>query len=278
MELHIRIVIYAPPILLALVRGDLYMFVETVLEHLLASEIGHVLHRSVYRVRFFRCSIIKPSTHMRVAFSALLRIADSDQYLLVRNLHRPETFGPFGGVYKYFDDAQPALDNFDFHTQAIGPGSDMKNDLRGFLPRKNLSKLVSWYQKQTDRESFKQCVCRELKEELLEINLPRNIRCPEELHFRLVRVVAEGPESVPGQLYSQFRIFEIYDLFPRSTDISRFLRQLVKAARRNNNLLLANAQEIIVGRAKTGEVIGNHAGYLIGRKRIRPDTPAFGPQ
>src|SRR5438105_15920103 len=105
------------------------MFIEVVLEHLLASEIGHLLHRSAYKVRFLHYSLIKPTTHMRVAFSALLRIADSDQYLLVRNLHRPETFGPFGGVYKYFDDAQPALDKFEFHPQMIGPDSDMKSDL-----------------------------------------------------------------------------------------------------------------------------------------------------
>lgn len=209
-----------------------------------------------------------------MAFSALLRISDSDRYLLVRNLHRPESFGPFGGVYKYFEDAQPALDRFDFKPQVFGPGADMKNDIRGFLPRKNLAKIVQWYAKKTDRESFKECLCRELREELVEVGLPR-IRCPDGLLFRPVRTVREGPGSVPGEDYTQFRIFEVYDLFPMSTDTQKFVRQLFKAARRHKNVLLASAKEIIRGRASNGSVIGHHAGYLLGGKRVRPDNPAF---
>src|ERR1043166_9193496 len=250
------------------------MIIETIIEEMIATELGHFLRRSAWRLRFVRCSVVHPAEDIRVAFSALLRIADSDRYLLVRNLHRPETFGPYGGVYKYYDDAQPVLDSIDFKPQVFGPGDDMKKDIRGFLPRKNLAKLVQWYGKSLEREPFKECLCRELKEELLEIGLPK-IRCPDGLQFRLVRTAREGPAAVPGEEYTQFRIFEVYDLYPVSLDTQKFIRQLFRAAKRHKNLLAANAKEIIRGRASNGAVSGHHAGYLIGRKRVRPDTPAI---
>lgn len=250
------------------------MIIESIVENIIATEVGHYIRRSAWRLRFVRCQVVNPSEDIRIAFSALLRIADGDKYLLIRNLHRPETFGPFGGVYKYLEDAQPTLDGFDFKPQVFGPGDDMRYDIRGFLPRKNLAKLVGWFSKQANRESFKECLCRELREELAEVGVPR-IQCPDGLQFRPVRTVREGPGPVPGEDYTQFRIFEVYDLHPVSTDTQKFVRKLFRAARRHKNLLLANAKEIIRGRATDGSVIGHHSGYLIGRKRIRPDTPAF---
>jgi hypothetical protein len=244
-------------------------------EHLIASEIGRFLHGSVSSVRFLRTIVINPSAEIRVAFSALLRIATADQYLLIRNLHRPETFGPFGGVYKYLDNAQPSLDKFEFKPQVVGPGLDMKNDLRGFLPRKNLAKLVAWYYRETSRESYKQCLVRELKEELKEADLGTSLRCPSDINFGLVRSIAEGPVTVPGQHYKQFRVFEVYDPSPKTNDTDDFLRHILKIVRRHRNLLLASSQEIASGRTRKGNVIGPHTGYLIGRKRTRPDDPAF---
>jgi len=150
----------------------------------------------------------------------------------------------------------------------------MEGDIRGFLPRKHLAKLVRWFHGKSDRENFVDCLNRELEEELLEVGLPRITR-PDDLNFRLVRSIREGPGAISGQAYSQFRIFDVYDVHPLSNDGKKFIRKLFKAARRHPNLLLASANEIIAGRAMNGNVIGHHAGYLIGRKRVGPETPAF---
>jgi SMODS-associated NUDIX domain len=244
-------------------------------EGLVENFIVYVVREQLWKINFLKCKLINPSEEMRVAFSAMLRITDGSGYLLVRNLHRPETFGPFGGVYKYFEDAIPQLDNITFNPQIFGPSDDMKQDLRGFLPRKNLPKLLRWYRSGNNRENYNDCLCRELKEELKEVALLKSVKPPNILHFRLVRSVLEGPERVPGQTYTQFRIFEIYDLFPTTSHIKRFIKRLLKEASEHPDLLTVTAQEIRTGRARDGGVIGHHCGYLISHKRLRPDTPMF---
>jgi hypothetical protein len=251
------------------------LFFEAITENLLSSAIGKFLHYSLPRLRYLGCTIIRPSADIRIVFSALLRISESDEYLLIRNLHRPETFAPIGGVYKYRQDAQPELDKFEFRPHDMGPGDDMANDIRGYLPRRNLVKLLHWYHCNANRESDKECLRRELKEELDEIGLSRNFKCPEDFHFRSVRTIIEGPESVPGQTYAQFRIFEIYEIAPVTSNIKRFLHQLRKSAIKNPDLLLVSAQEIITGRARTGEIVASTAAYLIGKKRIHQSSPIF---
>jgi transcriptional regulator with XRE-family HTH domain len=212
---------------------------------------------------------------IRVAFSALLRIADADRFVLVRNLHRKETFGPFGGVFKYLNEAQSTLDNCEFKPQVIEPRDDMRNDLRGFLPQQHLKNILAWYRKGFGRESSEQCLIRELKEELKEAGLSGNLNCPTDIEFRQVRSVAEGPASVPGQLYKQYRIFEVLDPITGNRETDEFLRRLFEMAHQHSNLLIARSQEIYAGRSKSGVVIGPQSGYLLGKKRIRPDDPLF---
>lgn len=247
------------------------MFGETILESL----IIYVVREQLWKINTLKCKVIRPSEEIRIAFSAILRITEGSGYLLVRNLHQSETFGPFGGVYKYYEDAIPHLDTLTFDPQVVGPGDDMKHDLRGFLPRKNLPKLLRWYRSGTNRETHNDCLCRELREELKEVALLKTLRVPNDLHFRLVRSVLEGPERVTGQPYTQFRIFEVYDLFPTTSNIKRFIKRLLKAASEHPDLLVANTQEIRAGRARDGRILGHHCGYLIWHKRIRPDTPIF---
>src|SRR4030095_15237559 len=93
---------------------------EGIVEHLLASEIGHSLHSSVKGLRFVPYQVLRRNDEMRVAFSALLRLMDGERFILVRNLHRPETFSPFGGVYKYLTSAQQHFDKLEFHPQVVG--------------------------------------------------------------------------------------------------------------------------------------------------------------
>lgn len=243
----------------------------------LAFQLGKRFLLSIRRTRFISCAVINPRTDIRVAFSALMRFAVGGKFVLVRNLHRPETFSPFGGVVKYYPEAQQTLDELQFKPQDWGPGDDMSGDLRGFLPRKNLSRLVRWFQSGQNRESAGICLYRELQEELREINLSRKVKIPPDLRLQKVRTVEEGPGGVPGEKYTQYRIFEVYEPVPSERRGYQLAKKLVQHARSQENLCIATAAEIESGRAKSSCVIGQPAAYIISSKTFRPQDPFFVP-
>jgi hypothetical protein len=246
--------------------------------HVLESTAFHIVRHGYLRLRFLKCAVIRRGEAIRIAFSALVLLRDGDHYLLVRNLHRPESFAPFGGVFKYMNTS--TLDQVEFRPQTVESAdrinSDMKDDLRGFLPRKNLPALVGWFKKGRGRESADDCLTRELAEEVAEVGLSKSVKCPEIIPFLLVRKVEEGPEKVMGETYTQYRIFEVWEPDFSKAVVRKFVRRLMEKARAGQkDLLLASAQEIISGRAASGDLIGHHAGYLFGNKRVRPESPMF---
>jgi len=250
------------------------MVKEELAKHALITAILHLL-KKLSQVRLLTCKLLRPNAEMRVSFSALLRICQGGRYVLVRNLHRHEVFGPFGGVFKYYQDAVPGLDTLLFRPQDVGPGTDMKSDLRGFIPRKNIIKMTKWYAKRSQREEPEQCLLRELREELKEVKLLRDLGVPKTLHPAHVRTVIEGPERVPGLPYTQYRIFEVYEARSSQTEVLEFFDGLFEEATRHRDLLVANSDEIIAGRAHDGRLIGHHSVYLVTGKRVRPDVPSF---
>jgi SMODS-associated NUDIX domain len=251
---------------------------EAIALHLFESAAFHAFRHGFLRLRFLKCATIRRSEDMRIAFSALVLLRDGDHYLLVRNLHRPESFAPFGGVFKYKDLSM--LDQFEFRPQTLGSidniNSDMKDDLRGFLPRKNLSALVAWFRKGKGRETADDCLRRELAEEIQEIGISRQVKCPEVIPFRFIRRVEEGPENIPGETYTQYRIFEVYEPDISKPSVNKLVKTLMsRAYSGEKDLLFATSQEIVSGRAASGNLIGHHAGYLFGNKRVRPGSPMF---
>ena len=247
------------------------MFGEALLLHIVESSLFHFFRHGYLHIRLIKCRLFHPNQDIRIAFSAMLLIRQGGKYLLVRNLHRPESFGPLGGVYKYTDST--FLDELEFKPQVFD--SDMANDLRGFLPRKRLAKLVVWFKQAKDRESASDCLKRELAEEVREAGL-KKIKDPDNVPVRLVRSVHEGPEKIPGQAYTQYRIFEIYELDSPKGRLKDLQERLVdEATQGHKNLVLAHAEEIISGRDASGHLIGHHAGYFLGEKRIRPESPMF---
>ena len=161
-----------------------------------------------------------------------------------------------------------------FRPEDVATDSIMKDDLRGFLPRRYLGRLVKWFETKDDREMPGECLRRELREELSEIGLP-NIRVPAQLSLRRVRTVSEGPEDVPGQHFLQYRLFEVYALLPAGRQVEEFQRSLMAQAEIHKDLLLATTAKIVAGRSADGRMITHHSAYIIGKKRIRQDLPAF---
>ncbi len=242
--------------------------------HVLVAAL-HFAAERVRRARFLTTRIWHPRVEMRVSFSALLCACEGGRYLLVRNRYRPELFGPFGGVYKYRRQAKRYLDEVLWRSQDYDPGHDMRNDLRGFLPRRNLTKLVKWFERGDDREKESECLRRELLEEITEVGLRKELSIPTALRVRLVRKVTEGPEKVPGYHYTQFRIYEIWEPDEDDSKVRDLLASLFRTAAHHKDLLVANSDEIVKGRARDGRHIGNHCTYLIGGKRLRPEAPPF---
>jgi hypothetical protein len=241
-------------------------------EHAAIIALEHLLHR-VWRVRFWRYKIVRPNAEIRVSFSALLRILGGGRYVLIRNLHRPEVFAPIGGVFKFYGGARGNLDSLLFRPEDVGPLHDMRNDLRGFLPRKNLGKIIAWFDRHEEREGPTECLGRELKEELREIGL--NLPVPSHFEVRKVRSVEEGPEKVPGRGYMQFRIFEVYDVEATTAECLQFFETLTRLSEKHNDLILADSSDVVSGRCNDGRVIGHHTAYLCGKKRLRPDVAPF---
>lgn len=246
---------------------------EVIAEHVLITAGIHVLER-MRHVRFMRCHLWKPNVEVRVSISAILAIADGGRYLLIRNSRRPEAFGPIGGVYKHLEEAQPELEAMQFRPEGID--AVMKNDLRGFLPRRRLGKFLKWFERKDDREMPGDCLRRELREELNEIGLG-TMRVPAQLALRRVRTVCEGPEVVPGQqlFQYQFRLFEVFALVSSGRQMEAFIRALIGQAESHSDILLASAPEIVAGRSADNRMITQHSPYVIGKKRSRPETPTF---
>jgi hypothetical protein len=246
---------------------------EFVLGHVAVTAGMHLMSR-LWRRRLFRYRLYAPNRDVRVVFSALLRIGEGGRYVLVKNLHRPETYAPFGGVVKYFAEAKRSLDAMQFRQDDFGPACDMTDDLRGFVPGRYLDSLLRWYESGEGREATNECLQRELEEELAEIGVAASIRLPKDRQFRTVRVVDEGPTRPPGVSYSQFRLFTVCDL-ATSGQANALARLLFEEAAVNPGILIASADEIIAGRAQDGRVVASTACYLIRHKRIRPDDAPF---
>jgi SMODS-associated NUDIX domain len=249
--------------------------IEGIVGHLLAHVLDRLSRDRLWRIRLLPCKIIAPNSDVRVSFSAFLRIADGDSYLLVRSLHRREAFGPLGGVYKYLNSALPKLDEFQFRPQRSGIGTDMINDLRGFIPRRQLPGFTRWFDEGSEREDSSTCLRRELIEELKEVRSAWGRSLPQIMQFKHFRRIQEGPSRAAGQPFSQYRIFDFFDIIEPSELVTKFFGEIRSTALSHKDLLLASSREIIAGRALDGRMIGHHAGYLFGRRRVRPDEPMF---
>ncbi len=244
---------------------------EVIAEHVSTTLLIHSIQH-LARARFLWYRIVRPAAEIRISLSALLRVHQGGRYALVQNLHRPELFGPFGGVYKFFDHSLGILDGLPLRQEVVGNSHDMTNDLRGFIPRGRLHALVKWFYKIESRETPDQCLRRELDEELREIKASSRLRIPDRLELRHVRTIEEGPKRVAGLNCLQFRILQVFDSGGAS-EAQAFFARLFELSGNHKKLLVANTDEIRRGRARDGRALGSHCAYLIGRKPIHPESP-----
>jgi hypothetical protein len=157
---------------------------------ILAAPLGHwaVINRHDLKLSL-RCLFFLRKQRIRISYAALLRIEYAGQYLLVAGRLRKGSFGPLGGAYKYFREAQTDLDHIAFEPQVLsqiaGPGIEF--DLRGFLRGRSVPKFMAWFRGGTGRENDSECLKRELREELGGAGLTEFVADVEDLTFTLVR-------------------------------------------------------------------------------------------
>lgn len=241
-----------------------------ILSSLLASMlIGLVSFRDFFWP-YVSCFTLYRNKSLRISMAAVLRVSDGSRLLLIKNRQRPESFGPLGGVIKFYASAK-LEDRFEFQSQS--KRSDLGDDLRGFLPARNFYAFMKWFRSKQDREV--ESVTRELVEELREIYLDELANTIQSLPLSFVRHVHEGVQHVPGTHYYQFRYLEVYELNPTDENGRRLTQELFSAVETNDHLLAVTHREIMRRRSRSGHLIGVHSGYLVGRKRAGPEPAPF---
>jgi hypothetical protein len=212
---------------------------------------------------------------VRVSMSVLLRIRDDDRLVLFHMPSRPGSFGPPGGVFKYFQPATCVLDEFDFRQERSNRQPDpTKADLRGFLPAPRLRHFLRWYNSGAYRENAAECLARELLEELDEVGLPHLCDGVHGTPFVHLHTVDEGPHDVPGRNYRQYRRFEVYDLVTTDSNALWLLQELSAAGTDPAVPLVTcvSRQSVVDGRHETA-LIAPHTAFLLGQERVRQDIP-----
>ena len=212
--------------------------------------------------------VLGPRT-TRVSFSALLRVRDDDGYVLFHMPNRPGSYGPPGGVYKYFPPAARLLDGFGFRQERfVSEAGRGRADLRGFLPSRSVRPFLAWFAGGAYREDAGECLRRELEEELEEVGLPALAGEVRGLAVSPHRPLVEGPYSVPGMPYRQLRRFDVYDLLTTDGAAAWLWRRLIEAGADPDTaeVIRATDRQILHGRCGAA-LIAPHSAYLVGAVR-----------
>jgi hypothetical protein len=214
---------------------------------------------------------------IRVSFSALLRVKDDNRYVVFHTPSRPGSFGPPGGVFKYFEPAVGTLERLHFREERIRSRQDvMKWDLRGFLPARSIRAFQRWFASGAYREDAAECLRRELIEELDEVGFPHLASEVRGLALARVGAMVEGPFDVPGKGYRQLRRFEVHDLVATEGSATRLRQHLIELGTDPTvqTVLCPTAEEIVHGRSGSA-LIGPHAALLVRPRRVNPDLPGL---
>lgn len=222
---------------------------------------------------FLSCSLYNRDQDARYVFSAIGCMKTEDgRYVLVRNLHRPESLAPFGGVYKYLAGSDLHLSSLEFVPHFLGKRDDADRDLRGFVKRKNLAKLHRWVTSGIGLETGNDCIQRELVEELGEIST--KLKVPP-LRLLRVRTVKEGPRFLRNVGYTQFRVFDVYLVDTGHAASRKFVRDLARRAAATSGLELVTPEEIRQGRSGKGTLISHTANYFFEKRSNGNEAPPF---
>lgn len=219
--------------------------------------------------------IARSGPPIRVSFSVLLRVRHQDRYVLFNSLSRPNSYGPPGGVIKYFPAAAGILEQIGFQQETRNHQPEPTGfDLRGLVPIRSVPEFLSWFDTGAYREDTHECLRRELDEELTEVGFAHLGVDTHALDFRPVRIVIEGPDVVPHREFLQLRRFEIVELRTKDTAALTLISALAAGGGDPAcpGVICADRTEIERGRCGAA-LLGPQCAFLIGAQRLAPDLP-----
>lgn len=195
---------------------------------------------------------------IRLSFSYLYRIQVNGKYLLVKGNRLKNQFQPVGGVYKYYKEAKPFLEEINFHPDIKMHNFDEKNDLRINIKGKYLLSFMKWFLLMKDREYDPR---REFKEELIDTGLlPENKF--KQLNYRKVFVHNKGVVFSNYNNCLEFIYSDIFDLDLTDEQIEAVIKSVEEHP---ESLCLVTADEL-KSECYNGieKNIGNNAKWLLG--------------
>lgn len=139
-----------------------------------------MLNESYIRKYFCSKNYFK-AKEIRLSLSYLFRIKVDGKYLLVKG-NRINQYQPVGGVYKRFPSSYPLFSKWNIKDDNCIDLKDVdQDDLRIRVPRKNLFKVLKWFDEGKDREISH---WREFSEELVVTNILSHINFPH-INYRI---------------------------------------------------------------------------------------------
>lgn len=211
------------------------------------------------------------SKKIRVSMAVLLSLQDeSGLYFLIKNTKKPNLYAPAGGVIRFLDLLPLPLQKVEFTAEAAGKPLGEANDLRGYIKGRNLFQFVEWFFSGVDRETTRQCLVREIIEELGEQGIVVDISQLALVDFHGVRTCIELPfwPPVEDKVWMQFRWLEVVEAHGvASQDVVRTM--LLSSL----DCIWVTPAEIMNGVSANGSQIAPSAEYLIKEKRSRPEPP-----
>lgn len=109
--------------------------------------------------------LVRLNKDIRISMSYVYRICVDNEYLLVQNSHRKNSYQFVGGKYKYFEQAEMTLKSFGMNSDdKLKQTENRKNDIAFYIPANKLTKFIKWFDDCINRDI--DCA-REFREELL---------------------------------------------------------------------------------------------------------------
>ncbi|MFD6516585.1 hypothetical protein [Rhodococcus sp. NPDC060176] len=229
-------------------------------------------HRRASKLVFW--SVTHWRSSVRVSVASICIFCIDSKYVLVRQSRRPDQIGPIGGAVDIFPAGLRSLDDLGFKVESPleSKWGIARTALRGFLPARQVTRFGLWLLGDMGRESFRECIERELTEELTAAGTPAD-EIPRFRHFRYVRTVSEGPKYIKGTEIWQWRMMRVFE-YTLDPD---FDSELITSIRSNSgpelSLEMVTADEIRSGRSESNSVIGSHAEYLLNGRSHRHEIP-----
>ena len=213
-------------------------------------------------------------TRIRVSVSALACFKIDDKYLMTRQIRRAHQFGPIGGAVDLFLGGLSEFKRVGFLPEgAVEHKWDIDRiALRGTVEGFGLVRLYRMLGRDYGRESFRECIERELVEEL---NIEGGVgikHIPRFRHFAYKWSVIEGPKWLRGSNIWQWRLYRIFDYQVDEQYDADFISRLrSEAVSGVKQVALVTEKEIRRGKSSKGMSIGSHAEYVLTRRERRPE-------